>query len=232
MLVNASSSPIRVFHPRVSAATGVLTECIGYMRRHNTGRFGWPGWWEGNDGSVQSGIEKCLYDSILLTRLFALYPISTTPATTLLKIFAFPFCVKCTRVVVLSIGLNKYVSPELTTVTLEEDEATAWFRNPKMTTEWGMQIADNLYSIGIFLYNLHVHTPFFKRAGGVAARIRQIFYISLANFVFPLIFNIAQIICVATDRAPTTATTLLMICNRHSCVVRDTGYPGRSGFDS
>ncbi|KIK29865.1 hypothetical protein PISMIDRAFT_671833 [Pisolithus microcarpus 441] len=42
-----------------------------------------------------------LYDSILLTRLFALYPVSTTPPTTLLKIFAFPFCVKCARVIVL-----------------------------------------------------------------------------------------------------------------------------------
>ncbi|KAI6031171.1 hypothetical protein BKA83DRAFT_4196810 [Pisolithus microcarpus] len=154
-----------------------------------------------------------LYDSILLTRLFALYPVSTTPTTTLLKIFAFPFCVKCTRVIVLSIGLNEYVSSGLTTVTLEEDEATAWFRNPKMTAEWGMQIADNLYSVSIFLYNLHARTSSFKRAGGVAARIRQIFYISLANFVFPLIFNIAQIICITTDRAPTTGTTLLMVNN-------------------
>lgn len=30
-----------------------------------------------------------LYDSILLTRLFALYPLSSTPLNTLLKIFAF-----------------------------------------------------------------------------------------------------------------------------------------------
>ncbi|KIK29864.1 hypothetical protein PISMIDRAFT_444767 [Pisolithus microcarpus 441] len=52
-----------------------------------------------------------------------------------------------------------------------------------------------------------------RSAGGVAARIRQIFYISLANFVFPLIFNIAQIICITTDRAPTTGTTLLMVNN-------------------
>ncbi|KAI6024554.1 hypothetical protein EDC04DRAFT_2553394, partial [Pisolithus marmoratus] len=46
-------------------------------------------------------IPPLLCDSILLTCLFALYPLSGTPPATLLKIFAFPFCIKCTRVVVL-----------------------------------------------------------------------------------------------------------------------------------
>ncbi|KAI5983080.1 hypothetical protein EDC04DRAFT_1758855 [Pisolithus marmoratus] len=144
-----------------------------------------------------------LYDSILLTRLFALYPISATPPATLLKIFTLPFCIKCTRVIVVAIGLNDYVSSELSTLTLEQDSANAWFRNPEMTAEWGLQIADNLYSVSIFLYNLHLRTSSVKRVGGIAERIRQIFYISVANFVFPLIFNIAQIICITTDRSPT-----------------------------
>ncbi|KAI6154172.1 hypothetical protein BKA82DRAFT_4098340 [Pisolithus tinctorius] len=86
-----------------------------------------------------------IYDSILLTRLFALYPVSNTPRITLLKIFTFPFCVKCARVIVLSIGINDYVSSQPSTLALEQDEATAWFRNPKMTAEWAMQIADNFY---------------------------------------------------------------------------------------
>lgn len=154
-----------------------------------------------------------LYDSILLTRLFALYPVSNTPRTTLLKIFTFPFCVKCARVIVLSIGINDYVSSQPSTLALEQDEATAWFRNPKMTAEWAMQIADNLYSVTIFLYNLRVRTSSVKRVGGLAERIRQIFYISVANFVFPLIFNIAQISYITTDRNPTTGVLLLMINN-------------------
>ncbi|KAI6031172.1 hypothetical protein BKA83DRAFT_4196839 [Pisolithus microcarpus] len=159
-----------------------------------------------------------LYDSILLTRLFALYPISTTPPTTLLKIFAFPFCVKCARVIVVAIGFNNYVSSELTTASLEEAAPSAWYRNPEMIAEWGMQIADNLYSVSIFLYNLHIRTSSVTRAGGVAERIRQIFFISVANFVFPLIFNIAQIIFITTDRSPTTGVLLLMI-NNYTTVV-------------
>ncbi|KAI6030991.1 hypothetical protein EDC04DRAFT_2605252 [Pisolithus marmoratus] len=154
-----------------------------------------------------------LYDSILLTRLFALYPISTTPPATLLKMFTFPFCVKCARVIVVAINLNGYVSAELTTLTLEEDASTSWFRNSKMIAEWAMQIADNLYSVSIFLYNLHVRTSSVKRAGGIAERIRQIFYISLANFVFPFVFNIALIICVTTDRSPTNGVLLIIINN-------------------
>ncbi|KAI6032528.1 hypothetical protein EDC04DRAFT_2898122 [Pisolithus marmoratus] len=84
-----------------------------------------------------------LYDSILLTRLFALYPLSSTPLATLLKIFAFPCCVKCTRVVVLALVLDSYVRNALVEgLTLAE--ATTWFHNPNMTTEWALQIADNM----------------------------------------------------------------------------------------
>ncbi|KAI5998249.1 hypothetical protein EDD15DRAFT_2364048 [Pisolithus albus] len=154
-----------------------------------------------------------LYDSILLTRLFALYPISTTHPTTLLKIFAFPVCVKCARVIVIAVGLHHYVSSELTTTSLEEAMPSAWYRNPEMTAEWGMQIADNFYSVTIFLYNLHIRTSSVKRFGGVVERIRQIFFISVANFVFPLIFNVAQIICITTNRSPTAGVLLLMINN-------------------
>ncbi|KAI5981428.1 hypothetical protein EDD15DRAFT_375195 [Pisolithus albus] len=47
-------------------------------------------------------------DSILLTRLFAIYPLSCTSWVTLLKIFTFPFCIKCARIVVLTLFLNGY----------------------------------------------------------------------------------------------------------------------------
>jgi len=41
------------------------------------------------------------YDSILLTRLLALYPIGITPRLTLFKVFAFPACIKCGRLITL-----------------------------------------------------------------------------------------------------------------------------------
>ncbi|KIO07123.1 hypothetical protein M404DRAFT_137727 [Pisolithus tinctorius Marx 270] len=51
-----------------------------------------------------------LCDSILLIRLFALYPLSSTRPATLLKIFAFPFCIKCARVVILVCYLSIFRS--------------------------------------------------------------------------------------------------------------------------
>lgn len=41
------------------------------------------------------------YDSILLFRLFLLYPPAITPKATQLKIFAFPFFIKCARIIVM-----------------------------------------------------------------------------------------------------------------------------------
>ncbi|KIK29947.1 hypothetical protein PISMIDRAFT_6654 [Pisolithus microcarpus 441] len=75
-----------------------------------------------------------LSDSILLTRLFALYPLSSTSWATLLKIFTFPFCIKCARIVVLTLFLDGYSR------TLFGDPL---FRNRNLIAEWAMQIADN-----------------------------------------------------------------------------------------
>lgn len=154
-----------------------------------------------------------LYDSILLTRLFALYPFGSTPATTLVKIFAFPFCIKCARVVVITIGVHGFVGLGTTTEALIQAESADWFRSPYLIAEWTMQIADNLYTVSLFLYNLHIRTSSMKRARSIAERIRQIFYISIANFVFPLIFNVTQIFFITTDRSPTTGGLLIVINN-------------------
>ncbi|KAI6015612.1 hypothetical protein EDC04DRAFT_2903712 [Pisolithus marmoratus] len=138
-----------------------------------------------------------LFDSILLTRLFALYPLSSTRPATLLKIYTFPFCVKCARVAVLTRFLNEYAT-YVRSATAEDPNP--WFHNPNLIAEWTMQIADNMYSVILFLYNLHARTDLIKR-GGMPARIRQIFYVSVANFVFPLLFNIILIIYIMTNQS-------------------------------
>lgn len=153
-----------------------------------------------------------LYDSILLTRLIVLYPIANTPSVTLVKIFAFPFCVKCARVVVLVLFLNDYTKSGHVTESFAREQDASWYRNQKITAEWIMQMADNLYSVGLFLYKLRIRTSLVPR-GGISERIRQMFYISVANFVFPLLFNIAQIILITTDRHPTAGAVVVVINN-------------------
>ncbi|KIO00361.1 hypothetical protein M404DRAFT_1003811 [Pisolithus tinctorius Marx 270] len=70
-----------------------------------------------------------------------------------------------------------------------------------------------MYSVSLFLYSLHVRTGSIRRAGGMSTRIRQIFYISAANFVFPLIFNIVLIIFLTTTQLLVASGLLLLINN-------------------
>ena len=44
----------------------------------------------------------------------------------------------------------------------------------------------------------------------VTERIRQIFFIAAANFVFPLILNIAQLICITSSRSYSVGTMFLL----------------------
>ncbi|KAI6025727.1 hypothetical protein F5J12DRAFT_445898 [Pisolithus orientalis] len=164
------------------------------------------------------------YDSILLTRLLALYPIERTPLSTLMRVLAFPVCVKCGRFVVLSLYVHQYIisTPDVTTLTTQAE--VTWFRNPYVTTEWTLQMFDNLYSSGLFLYKLHIQcagttslrltldsfTFSLPQTIGIGRRIRQILYISAANFVFPVLFNIGQIICITTDSSFYVGTVLLL----------------------
>ncbi|KAL4077671.1 hypothetical protein J3A83DRAFT_4186000 [Scleroderma citrinum] len=135
------------------------------------------------------------YDSILLCRLFALYPPAMTPALTLVKIFAFPFCIKCARLVVILWAKHSGPFPRYFDF---------------LVPQWLTYRLSGRYSVSFFLYKLHIRTSTIKRETSIAERIRQIFYISIANFIFPLFFNIAQIVCITTDSSPYTGTMLLM----------------------
>ncbi|KAI5990265.1 hypothetical protein EDD15DRAFT_2170552 [Pisolithus albus] len=149
------------------------------------------------------------YDSILLLRLLAFYPIRSTPLSTLAKVLAVPIIVKCGRLVCLSLFLHGYYVSSV-----KYGPVTDWFRNPYVTSEWVLQVTDNMYSCGFFLYKLYIRSSEISNFGSGSAMvrlIRNIFIISCANFVFPVLFNIAQIIFITIDRSYLTATLLVLI---------------------
>ncbi|KAI6112183.1 hypothetical protein EV401DRAFT_1867606 [Pisolithus croceorrhizus] len=155
------------------------------------------------------------YDSILLTRLLALYPTERTPLSTLVCVLAFPICVKCGRLVVLSLYIRQYLvsAPGVAPLTVQAE--ITWFRNRYVTTEWALQMLDNLYSSGLFLRKLHIQsagtTPLrLTLASEVGRKIQQILFISAANFVFPVLFNVGQIICITVDSSFYVGTVLLL----------------------
>ncbi|KAI6046385.1 hypothetical protein EDC04DRAFT_2598177 [Pisolithus marmoratus] len=112
-----------------------------------------------------------------------------TPQAILLKIFAFPFCIKCARVVVLILLVNEFA--RALTMTDNYDA----FRSPNLIAEWTMQMADNMYSVSFFLYNLRVRTSSIKRA----------------NFIFPLMFNIVLLVTIVTEQLMTISGLILLL---------------------
>ncbi|KAI6142310.1 hypothetical protein EDD17DRAFT_1497927 [Pisolithus thermaeus] len=149
------------------------------------------------------------YDSILLLRVLAFYPTRSTPLRTLVKVLAVPILVKCGRLVCLSLFLHGYYVSSV-----ENGPVTNWFRNPYVTSEWVLQVTDNMYSCGFFLYKLYIRGSAISKFGSGSAMvhlIRNIFLISCANFVFPVLFNVAQIVLITADRSYLTITLLVLI---------------------
>ncbi|KAI5997357.1 hypothetical protein EDC04DRAFT_2585116 [Pisolithus marmoratus] len=153
------------------------------------------------------------YDSILLTRLLALYPVNVTPGSTLFKMFIFPVCIKCSRLI--SLYLREFVQSTKVLQSLEQHAQATWYRNPYITAEWTMQMLDNLYSVSIFLYNLHTRT---SRVKYCERRIQQIVFISVTNFVLPLFLNAVQIVCITTSHSFATGTMVLLTNNYVSVI--------------
>ncbi|KAI6107569.1 hypothetical protein EDD16DRAFT_1620991 [Pisolithus croceorrhizus] len=57
------------------------------------------------------------------------------------------------------------------------------------------------------------------KCGGMLTCIRQIIYISIANFVFPLMFNIVLIICAIADQSFGNIGGLLLLINNYVTVM-------------
>ncbi|KIK22884.1 hypothetical protein PISMIDRAFT_476904 [Pisolithus microcarpus 441] len=76
-----------------------------------------------------------------------------------------------------------------------------------------------MYSVSLFLYNLHVRARPLKNGGRIPHRLCQVFCISLANFVFPLAFNITLLIFVMTDYSLNTGAGLLLLINNYVTVI-------------
>ncbi|KAG6909196.1 hypothetical protein DXG01_001710 [Tephrocybe rancida] len=159
-------------------------------------------------------LSPMIIDSVLIFRLLAFYPRITTPRSTFIKILAFPVIIKCARFTCVTIFLHNLGQTDgqgsITTLA-----AKTWFRNPYLVSEWSLQIADNLYSTSFFFWKLRRFynggdNGFFVRNKSLLARLRGIFAIALANFVFPLFMNVTQLILIVRDTNYARGAEVLM----------------------
>ncbi|THU91849.1 hypothetical protein K435DRAFT_758739, partial [Dendrothele bispora CBS 962.96] len=163
-------------------------------------------------------VSPLFIDSVLLFRVLAFYPVSSTPRHVLFSILALPVLVKCGRFVAVVMYLHSFTnsSGKLPSVLLASQ--STWPRNPYTMTEWTLQMIDNLYASSMFLYKLWQYqrpasNTVMIRSKNLLAHIRSLFLIALGNFVFPVIMNIATIVLVATDPSFINGTYILLSNN-------------------
>ncbi|KAG6834411.1 hypothetical protein H0H93_009784 [Arthromyces matolae] len=137
----------------------------------------------------------------------------TTPRSTFVKVLTFPVLVKCGRLASISLFLRQ-MNQTNGQGSIAILAGQLWFRNPYMISEWSLQVADNLYSTLFLFWKLRKfyrgsETGFRVQSRSLLARLRGIFVIALANFVFPLFMNVTQLVLIVRDKDYARGTEVL-----------------------
>ncbi|KAF7330963.1 hypothetical protein MVEN_02436200 [Mycena venus] len=144
-------------------------------------------------------------DCILAYRLYIVYPPRTTPKVQLAIIFTPVIVFKIVRFTNLIIFLAKFTPVLLVpdVLTAATSFQTFWDHAPYNKIEWIIQVFDNCWASGLFLWKVWLGRKKSEAAGMVPSRgskhssgdkLKNLFYLALSSFMFPCIFSIAQII--------------------------------------
>ncbi|KAJ7155532.1 hypothetical protein C8R43DRAFT_1000275 [Mycena crocata] len=150
-------------------------------------------------------------DCILAFRLYVVYPPRSTSKVQLAIIFIPIAVFKFVRTTNLIIFMVKFAA-----VLLVPDSKSAvgnfqvlWDHAPWTKIEWILQVFDNCYASGFFLWRLWLGRRTQKTSGMVRSTtsirsggdmLKRLFYLALSSFVFPCMFSIAQIILTFHNR--------------------------------
>lgn len=153
-----------------------------------------------------------IIDLALLLRLAAVYPPNKQQKLATVSIFAFPVLVKIARLVMIILYTRIFWN-DLSGNGISSTLVSA-VTAPYTKAEWFLQIFDNAYLSGMFLFKLRsslgtslaVTT---KSSTSITNRIRTLFWIASTNFVFPVAFNIAQVVVMYRSSSAITASYLM-----------------------
>ncbi|KAJ6519120.1 hypothetical protein C8R45DRAFT_13220 [Mycena sanguinolenta] len=150
-------------------------------------------------------------DCILALRLYVVYPPRNTSRLQLAIIFIPLIVFKIVRTTNLIIFMVKFahaiLTPDATTAVKSFEQL--WDHAPWTKIEWIMQVFDNCYASGFFLWKIYLGRKMEQSAGivhptGAAGRssgdkLKSLFLLALSSFMFPCMFSIAQIILTFRD---------------------------------
>ncbi|KIJ57602.1 hypothetical protein HYDPIDRAFT_104062, partial [Hydnomerulius pinastri MD-312] len=148
-------------------------------------------------GVIES-IIPLLADSVLLLRLVAVYPRQRTPRYVWLTVIGVPVVVKIGRF----INVVFYWVYQVENInTIVESRGASMVLNvlPNIKIEWIIQVFDDLFSSGLFLWRVYTEGNFklgreYHSLRILGFLVNQLFWISTYNFVFPVLLSLAQII--------------------------------------
>lgn len=159
-------------------------------------------------------------ESILLIRLWAIYPFRTTPRRRFLAIFMPITLIKLARLASV-VTYVVYLYNELK----DDNQTLFWFRDMRRerlrnyTVEWFLQVADNATVSVLFLMKLNEARAFKSVVWGWSKRffsslvfpgrlmailsgsaLEAFFWITISNFVIPAILSVIQLVVIWMSR--------------------------------
>ncbi|KAJ7278118.1 hypothetical protein C8J57DRAFT_1060122 [Mycena rebaudengoi] len=148
-----------------------------------------------------------LMDTILIVRLFAVYPPRSISWPRRCVVFVPPITFKIIRTANLIIFLIKW------TKLIHDGESplfggqALWGDQPWTKIEWFFQVFDNCYASMLFLLRVHKARTINAQTsalgslgnGSYSAKLRNLFFIAVGNFVFPCMLSLVQLIFLFRD---------------------------------
>ncbi|KAJ7204770.1 hypothetical protein GGX14DRAFT_698708 [Mycena pura] len=138
------------------------------------------------------GVTPTVIDSILLLRLYVVYPYSRTPRLKFLFIMGIPVITKIARIINAAIFLSNYAHTIHASTGIGGAAVLITSRLPSVKIEWTLQVFDDVFSSTIFLARVYSQSSF-KGKRTISQTVKSLFWISTSNFVFPVILGIAQL---------------------------------------
>ncbi|PIL26381.1 hypothetical protein GSI_12138 [Ganoderma sinense ZZ0214-1] len=146
---------------------------------------------------------------ILLVRLVSVYPPKSNSRQQNLVIYIPVVAFKVARLVNASYATHDLIGHLPDSLGVIAAAQFIW-RTKYVKVEWFLQLFDDMFVSGLFVHKLYASammrrgtdTATHSGSGSTyswAERIRTLYYIALSNFVFPILFNIAEIVMIFTD---------------------------------
>ncbi|KAI1795244.1 hypothetical protein LXA43DRAFT_882068 [Ganoderma leucocontextum] len=148
--------------------------------------------------------------TILFLRVLAAYPPHQFPVPLRFAMYGPAVALKAARVANACYLLYVVQSGTNVPKTITSESAAVW-SSPFAKSELFLQLVDGIYVSTVFLLRIHSGVRFTGKQprqngprgalsqGSYAARVRTLFWIALSNFVFPVIFDVAQLVLIFRD---------------------------------